>query len=205
MKKNNNDFESMGKSIMGKIYPYIINDLKNYYIEDFDKKSILEIGTGPGFILKELLKEKFSKIYGIDLSLDMLSRANKNINIKNHNIQLINAKAESLPFKENSIDIIISRGSIFFWKDITSAIKEINRIIRTNGFVIIGGGYGISTPDSIIDEIKKYYFNNIKKNDKPKLNIDDLTNIISNFGYKPNLVFKPKHGFWIYWKKSKFI
>jgi ubiquinone/menaquinone biosynthesis C-methylase UbiE len=201
MNTSNNDFESMGKGIMSKIYPYLITDLKDLYHEDFSSKKILEIGTGPGFVIKELLKENFSKVYGIDISLDMLFRAKQNNNENSSNLHLFCSKAESLPFKSNSLDIIISRGSIFFWKDINKAFKEINRVIKPNGFVLIGGGYGISTPDDIISDINSYYKTNFNKKIKPKLEIDFLINELKSLGYIPYVISKKLHGFWIYWIK----
>ena len=200
MKTNADSFEQMGKSIMGKIYPFLINDLKNLYNKPFTNKTIAEIGSGPGFILKELQKEDFSKIYGIDISLDMLSRATKRINT-NEKILLINAKAEQLPLKDQSLDIIISRGSVFFWKDLEKAFNEIYRVLKKDGFAIIGGGYGISTPDDIINEIITYYNSEMNKNKKPKLDLDKMINIMNKIGGKQQIINKPRHGFWITWNK----
>ena len=200
MKKKSTHYEEFANSIIKKIYPYLIEDLKNYYNDSFDKKTVLEIGTGPGHIIEELLKEKFSRVIGIDISLDMLLRAKKR-NIKHKNLLLINAKAEKIPLKDSSIDIIISRGSVFFWKDLEAAFKEIYRILKPNGFLLIGGGYGISTPDSIISDIHDYFKNSVTKNEKPKLDIDKSIGIMQSIGGKTNIIAKPKQGFWISWRK----
>ncbi len=199
---NNNllTFESIGQSIVGQIYPYIINDLRTYYKESFSNKNILEIGTGPGFILIQLLKEKFTHVYGIDISLDMLIKASNRIQNK-EKLFLINAKAEKLPFKNESIDIILSRGSVFFWKDIDKSLCEIYRVLKPNGFLLIGGGYGISTPENLILDISNYFKKNISKNEKPKIEINNVTNIMQRIGGKFEVIAKPKHGFWISWRK----
>ena len=201
MTKNLGTFESIGKSIVGQIYPYIISDLKTYYNQSFSNKNILEIGTGPGFILNELKKENFSQIIGIDISLDMLIKA-YNRNFDSDRIFLINAKAEKLPLKNESIDIIISRGSIFFWKDIEKALYEIYRVLKPNGFLLIGGGYGISTPEKLLMEIFEYFKKNISKNEKPKIEINNITKIMQKIGGKCEVISKPKHGFWISWRKN---
>lgn len=200
MNKKSNHYEEFANSVIKKIYPYLITDLKNYYNDSFDKKTILEIGTGPGHIIEELLKENFSKVIGIDISLDMLLRAKKR-NYNNSNLFLINAKAEKIPLFDSSIDIVISRGSVFFWKDLDAAFKEIYRILKPNGFLLIGGGYGISTPESIISDIHEYFKNSVTKNDKPKLNIDKAVAIMQSIGGKSDIIAKPKQGFWIAWRK----
>ena len=200
MNKETQHYEVFANSIIKKIYPFLITDLKKYYNDTFDNKTILEIGTGPGHILEELLKENFSKVIGIDISLDMLLRAKKR-NSNNKKLFLINANAEKIPIKESTVDLIISRGSIFFWKDLETAFKEIYRVLKPNGFLLIGGGYGISTPDSIISDIHEYFKNSISKNDKPKLNIDKAIELMQSIGGKTQIIAKPKQGFWIAWKK----
>ena len=194
------DYENIANNIINKIYPYLITDLKNYYKKDFENKTIAELGTGPGHIIEELLKENFNKVYGVDISLDMLMRA-KLRNAGHNNLQLINANVETLPLKDNSLDLIISRGSIFFWKNLDRALREIYRVLKEDGFLLVGGGYGISTPDNIIEEILNNFKNGISKNIKPKLDIDKTIKIMETIGGKTEVIAKPKHGFWISWRK----
>ena len=194
------DYENIANNIIKKIYPYLITDLKNYYNQSLDNKIIVELGTGPGHILEELLKEKFKYIYGIDISLEMLLRA-KIRNNNNKRLQLINANVENIPLKEKSVDLIISRGSIFFWENLDKAFREIYRVLKEDGFLLIGGGYGISTPDNIVEEILNNFKKSISKNVKPKIDIDKTIEIMEKIGGKTEVIAKPKHGFWITWKK----
>ena len=194
------DYENIANNIIKKIYPYLIIDLKKYYKESFNNKIIVELGTGPGHVLEELLKENFKQVYGIDISLEMLLKAQKR-NFSNNNLQLINANVESIPLKNKSIDLIISRGSIFFWKNLEPALNEIYRILKPDGFALIGGGYGISTPDVIVEEILSNFRKNVSKNDKPKLDIDKTVEIMNKIGGCTEIISKPKHGFWIAWTR----
>ena len=94
-------------------------------------------------------------------------------------------------------------GKIFAYNNlkINNWIKECYRVLKNDGFILIGGGYGISTPDEIIKEINEFYKSNINKNDKPKLKLDEIMDIMSKIGGKIELINKPKHGFWIAWNK----
>ena len=130
------DYENIANNIIKKIYPFLVLDLKSYYKQEFENKTIIELGTGPGHIIEELLKNKFKHIYGIDISLEMLIKAQKR-NISNNKLQLINANVEKIPLKDESIDIIISRGSIFFWKNLEKALRELFRIFKDYGLIFI--------------------------------------------------------------------
>jgi len=61
-------------------------------------------------------------------------------------IVAIVAPAESIPLPDNCIDLVVSRGSIFFWQDKAQGIREVHRILRPGGVAMIGGGLGASYP-----------------------------------------------------------
>lgn len=202
MKNTSDHYEKIATSVIGKIYPYLILDLKNYYNDSFKDKNIIEIGTGPGFILQQILKEDFNQVIGLDISLDMLLRA-KQRNNNAINLHLLCSNAENIPLKNESQDIVLSRGSMFFWKDLKKSLENIYRILKPSGFALLGGGYGISTPEEIISEIFNYYDNLGYKNPKPKIDIDSTLAVMNNIGGKAELINKPKHGFWLSWHKTE--
>lgn len=51
---------------------------------------------------------------------------------------------------DNSVDLAVSRGSVFFWQDQARAFQEIYRVLAPLGTAYIGGGFGSS---AIKDEI----------------------------------------------------
>jgi ubiquinone/menaquinone biosynthesis C-methylase UbiE len=55
--------------------------------------------------------------------------------------------AEKMPLPDNSVDLVFSRGSIWFWKDRTQGIREVYRVLRPGGSAMIGGGLGSKYPD----------------------------------------------------------
>ena len=201
MNNQSDHYERIALSVIGKIYPYLIQDLKNYYQDSFLDKNIIEIGTGPGFIIQQLLKEDFKQVLGIDISLDMLLRA-KERNTSAKNLHLFCANADNIPIKNESQDIVLSRGSMFFWKNLEKSLENIYRVMKPSGFALLGGGYGISTPDEIIKEIYNYYDNLGYKNPKPKIDIDSTLTLMNKIGGKAELINKPKHGFWLTWNKE---
>ena len=48
----------------------------------------------------------------------------------------------TIPLADGSVDLVISRGSIPFWKEPETALKEIYRLLSTGGKAYVGGGKG---------------------------------------------------------------
>lgn len=100
---------------------FVINFLKNF------KKdiAILDIGCGEGVFIEELKKIGFQKIIGID----------KNYSSRD----VIRGDILNLPLRENSFDVallldVIEHIPLKFQKD---AIREIKRILKNNGILIV--------------------------------------------------------------------
>ena len=80
---------------------------------------LLDVGCGTG------ISSQFDcKVVGIDPSIGLL-RLNKSRS-------RIQAKAEYLPFKNNTFDIVISVTSAHNFKDIEKGLKEIKRVGKNN-------------------------------------------------------------------------
>jgi len=91
--------------------------------------SVLEVGSGTGNYLRKL--KMFGSKYGVDLSMDMLNLSKRKIEIP-----LVNGRAESLPFKDNSFDVVIGVTSIEFFDGLESGLREIARVAAR--YVVFG-------------------------------------------------------------------
>ena len=92
-------------------------------------KSVLEVGCGTGLIMKRL-QSKVSSIHGIDISEGMLSLA------KAKGLKVGLCSVTSLPYKDNSFDVVYSYKVLAHIKDIKTAMKEIARVTKPGGIVI---------------------------------------------------------------------
>lgn len=106
-------------------------------------KTILDAGGGTGRWVCNLAKIYKTKFVIYDLSDDMLKVAKKNLkkaNIENR-VQIIKGNLEDMiPVKNNSIDYIISiYNPISFVPNKEKTIKEMYRILKKNGIIIIMG------------------------------------------------------------------
>lgn len=71
--------------------------------------------------------------------------------------------AEKMPLPDNSVDLVFSRGSIFFWDDQVKGIREIHRVLRPGGQAMIGGGRGSKYPEWARREFTRRRQGNRKK------------------------------------------
>jgi arsenite methyltransferase len=98
--------------------------------------SALDIGFGTGFPLTEIALRlgESSTVYGIDPWTEAIERAKKKIEYyRITNIKIFEGVAESVPLRDNSIDLIVSNNGINNVSDINQVIAECSRIIKSGG------------------------------------------------------------------------
>jgi ubiquinone/menaquinone biosynthesis C-methylase UbiE len=87
----------------------------------------IEIGVGTGRFAEPLGVE-----FGIDPSIAMLEKAKKK------KIKVIGGIGEDLPIISNSFDFALIITTLCFLSNTERTFKEIKRILRKNGFIILG-------------------------------------------------------------------
>lgn len=106
------------------------------YIDYKQNISAIDIGFGTGFPLTEIALRlgENSTVYGIDPWTDAIARAKIKIEYyRITNIKIIEGVAESIPLKDNSVDLIVSNNGINNVSDINLVISECSRIIKSGG------------------------------------------------------------------------
>ena len=94
-------------------------------------QSILDIGCGNGSFTSVLAATfRCSKFTAVDTSIQrMFSR---------DNIVFTEGKVEQLPFVSESFDLVITTLSLHHWKEKSEGIREIYRVLKKEGRLIIG-------------------------------------------------------------------
>jgi SAM-dependent methyltransferase len=124
-----------------------------YYAQKIKEKTgitkgvCIDVGSGGGYLGLALAKITDLDFIFLDISADMLEKAR--LHIAEDGLQkrakTLLADVHSIPLPDGSVNLIISRGSIPFWKDPAKALKEIYRILAPGGQAYVGGGRG--TPE----------------------------------------------------------
>jgi SAM-dependent methyltransferase len=108
---------------------------------NFQGKEIIDIGCGTGIIALLALNMGAAKATCGDISEYMLKQARVNANTAGYDtnrIEFCQLDAESLPFKDDSFDIVLTGMTFGLFPDQKKAAKEMFRVLRPGGLVSLG-------------------------------------------------------------------
>jgi SAM-dependent methyltransferase len=109
----------------------------------------VDLGSGAGGLGLAML-EKLSEgtMVLMDPSTDALRRALESAQERRLSARTVTVlgSAESIPLPDGSVDVVVSRGSFYFWQDRAQGLREIWRVLRPGGRAMIGGGLGSRYP-----------------------------------------------------------
>ena len=141
---------------------------------------VCDIGTGTGVVANAL--SKYCKvIHGIDISEDMLGKAEMEHNA--HNITWECMDAERMSFPDNSFDVVTARMVFHHIKNQQKAICECNRILKPGGRIVISEGIPPPGARNFHEKFLK------EKEDRVIFSVDDLIQLLE-YGWFEDIDFK---------------
>ena len=109
------------------------------------------------------------------------------------------ADVHVLPFQNGCADLIVSRGSVFFWNDLPAAFNEIARVLAPGGQAWIGGGFGTKELREQISEKMAAINPQWQNNSKERLSPENQK-VIEEAAEQTDLVchtVRDDSGFWV--------
>ena len=101
-------------------------------------QSVLDVGCGDGTLALVLASNGAERVAGCDLDPCMVARARAGA-IRNHTrIDLAVARSQALPFPDGSFDVVTCITVLTFVPDAGVAIREMARVLRPGGRLVIG-------------------------------------------------------------------
>lgn len=127
----------------GRIATYLMNGMnrKQYHfirgcIKPRDSNAtVLDIGFGNGYLLRRLAKDNCGVFYGVDISKDMVQRAQRENRALTKQgrafFELGNILA--LPYGDNTFQYCYTVNTVYFWGDALQGFREAYRVLKPGG------------------------------------------------------------------------
>ncbi|CCK79098.1 MULTISPECIES: class I SAM-dependent methyltransferase [Desulfobacula] len=193
------------KTVFAPIYPLIAEQIKSKH--GIVTGNCIDLGSGPAALSIALARITDLNLYALDQSVHSYAIATANIEEQGlaERITPVRGNVEDMPFDDNYADLIVSRGSVFFWEDLKAAFNEIYRVLKPGGKTHIGGGFGSA-------ELKKSIFMEMAKKDgefaqksKGRMNPENMKRIktaLNNSHASQYDMTQSDAGFWIHITKE---
>jgi demethylmenaquinone methyltransferase/2-methoxy-6-polyprenyl-1,4-benzoquinol methylase len=108
---------------------------------------VLDVATGTGAVAIELVRTRNCTVVGVDQSAEMLAVARARA--RGRRVELVEARAEALPFADESFDALTFTYLLRYVDDPEATLRELVRVVRPGGSIAgleFGVPHGIWRP-----------------------------------------------------------
>ena len=113
---------------------------------------VLDVGCGGGRTVAKLAElASRGKVYGVDYSAASVAQStstNRDL-IAAGRVEIREASVSSLPFGDNTFDVVTAVETHYYWPDLTKDLGEVRRVLKPGGHVALiaetfrGDGFGL--------------------------------------------------------------
>lgn len=156
MKIDANEFDQIARNVFAPAYTLLAEQIMER--TGIISGHCLDLGSGGGYLGLALAWNSRLRVSLLDESAEMQVIAERNIFEKRleNRVAALVGDVHYLPFGHNSVDLVVSRGSVYFWEDLGQVLREIRRVLAPGGQVYIGGGFGSKAlKDEIIAKMRQ--------------------------------------------------
>lgn len=141
----------LGERYSGETCEHLSYLIRKRIVLDFLKESkgnVLDVGCGPAILTRDLSLMGL-QTYSVDLSLEMLKKA-RSLAGMDHQVFWCNSQIEQLPFSDDSFDNVISIGVLAYATDTFQAVRELVRVLRPGGVLVLQCSNALAPSPKII-------------------------------------------------------
>jgi len=143
MKKSAEGFARVAREVFAPIYPVIAQQALAW--SGIRDGIALDLGSGPGLLSVALAEKSDLVVVALDADPAMSLIARTTAAGSAGRVIPVTGDVHCMPIRDNTVSLVVSRGSIYFWEDRPRAFLEIERVLRPGGVAYVGGSFG--TPE----------------------------------------------------------
>lgn len=140
MTKSAEGFARVAREVFAPIYPVVAEQALAW--SGIRDGIALDLGSGPGLLAVALAEKSSLSVIAFDADPTTAPIVRETAARHAERVAPVTGDVHCMPFCDNTISLIVSRGSIYFWEDRVQAFQEIERVLRPGGAAFVGGSFG---------------------------------------------------------------
>lgn len=136
------EFDEIARNVFAPIYPVLAQQVVAR--TGIDQGNCLDLGSGGGHLGLALAELTRLQVTLYDLSWEACKIAKRRIEDGKLQewVSAEQGDVHCMPFADGAFDLIVSRGSLWFWENHPVAFQEVYRVLAPGGQAYLGGGFG---------------------------------------------------------------
>ncbi len=126
-------------STLGAITESLEQELALKLVGPLSGKAVLDVGCGDGTLATEFRNRGASIVIGCDPDPRMIAKATARTMAERDAMSYLPGRAEHLPFREQCFDVVTAVTVLCFVEQRSRAVKEMARVLKPGGRLVIGG------------------------------------------------------------------
>lgn len=135
-------FDQLVEQIFNPIYPVVAAQIVNS--TGIATGICLDAGSAGGYLGIAIAKITNLDVYLLDISPAALQIATCKISQLGLETRVhpLLGNVQEIPIRDNTVDLVVSKSSVWFWDNKPKAFQELYRILRPGGIAYVGGSFG---------------------------------------------------------------
>lgn len=206
MEENVYGYDKIADDYFAPIYP----DIAKVMVERTGIRSghLLDIGCGSGHMGFAVMDLGDFTADFCDINPRAVEIARQRVPQRGYEGKVIvhEADVHTLPFPDETFNLIVSRGSMQFWADQRKAVTELARVLKPGGWAYIGGGLGGKQHIERIKKLKEEGACGIqigRGSQSKTLPNEEYQALFERLGLLYRVIDHPDEGHWFMFGKAK--
>lgn len=154
MKKSAEGFARVAREVFAPIYPVVAEQVIAW--SGIRDGIALDLGSGPGLLSVALAERSNLSVVALDADPAMSRIARTTAAGSAGRVIPVTGDVHCMPVRDNTVSLVVSRGSIYFWENRPQAFAEIERILRPGGAAFVGGSFGtLAIQEAVFSEMRR--------------------------------------------------